>query len=84
MIEESKFCSEVIKEHFNKDFENSTKRWIYDDTYLDSNANLKLNGHITGKCRGSAYKDFNISVKVNHKILVVFHNLKKYDLHLIL
>ena len=33
---------------------------------------------------GSAHKDFNINVKLNHKITVVFHNLKNYDSHLIM
>ena len=28
--------------------------------------------------------DCNISVKLNHKIFAVFHNLKNYDLHLIM
>ena len=39
MIEESKYCSEVMKEHFNKEivmtkgdnFKNSTKCWICDN-----------------------------------------------------
>ena len=41
MIEESKYCSNVMKKHFNKelikskevdaDFENSTICWIYDN-----------------------------------------------------
>ena len=36
------------------------------------------------KYRGSAHKDCNINVKLNHKIPLVFHNLKKYDSHLIM
>ena len=39
--------------------------------------------HITGEYRGSAHRDCNINVISNHKILVVFHNQKKYDSHLI-
>ena len=45
MVEENKYCSEVMKKHFNKrhvmnkeddkDFENSIKFWIYDDAYAD-------------------------------------------------
>ena len=34
--------------------------------------------------RGSAHRDCNINVELNHKIPVVFHNLKKYDSHLIM
>ena len=46
MTEESKYCSDVIKKHFNKepamtkkdneDFGNSTKFWICDDDYNDN------------------------------------------------
>ena len=47
MIEESKYCSEVMKKHFNKglvmtkedneDFKNSTKCWICDNDYVNNN-----------------------------------------------
>ena len=30
------------------------------------------------------HRDSNINVKLNNKIPVVFHNLKNYDLHLIM
>ena len=46
MIEESKYCSEVMKKHFNKklettksdneDYQNSAKCCICDNTYFDS------------------------------------------------
>ena len=39
---------------------------------------------ITEKYRDSAHRDYNISVKLNHKILVVFHKLKNYDSHVIM
>ena len=32
----------------------------------------------------SAHRDCNINVKLNHRISVVFHNLKNYDSHLIM
>ena len=37
--------------------------------------------HITEKCWGSAYIDCSVEVKLNHKIPIVFHNLKNYDSH---
>ena len=40
--------------------------------------------HIPGKYRGSAHRDCNVNVKLNHKIPVVFHNLRKHDSHLIM
>ena len=94
MIEESKYCSEVMKKHFNKelvmtkedneDFKNSTKCWICDNDYVDNDVKVRDHCHITGKYRGSAHRDCNINVKLNHKIPVVFHNLKNYDSHLIM
>ena len=51
MIEESKYCSDVIKKHFNKelvmtkeDIENmkkSTKCWICDNYYVDIDAKAR-------------------------------------------
>ena len=39
--------------------------------------------HITGKYRGSCHWKCNINLKVNKKLVVIFHNLKGYDSHLI-
>ena len=90
MVEESKYCSDMMKEHFNKelvmnikdneDFENSTKCWICDNAYVDGDAKVRDHCHITGKYRSSAHRNCNINVKLNHEIHVVFHNLKNYDL----
>ena len=30
------------------------------------------------------HRDFNINLKLNHIIFVMFHNLKQYDFHLIM
>ena len=59
MIEESKYCSKVMKKHFNKelvmtkedykDFKNSTKCWICDNIYLDGAVKVRDHCHITGK-----------------------------------
>ena len=86
MIEESKNCSDVMKKHFNKelvmtkkdneDFENLTRCWICDTDYIDNGVKVRDHCHITGKYRGYAHRDCNINVKLNHKIPVVFHNLK--------
>ena len=94
MVEERKYCSDVMKKHFNKelvmtkkgvvDFEDSTKCWICDDAYIDD-GDVKVRDHcpITRKRRGSVYKDCNINVKLNHNISVVFNDLK-HDSHLII
>ena len=55
----------MIKED-HQDFENSTKCWICDNAYVDGDV----------KVRGSAHRQCNIYVKLNHKIPIVFQSLK--------
>ena len=43
-----------------------------------------ISRRITGKYRGYEHRDYSINVQLNAKILVVFHNLKNYDSHLIM
>ena len=68
----------------NEDFKNSIKSWVWDNDYDDGDVKVRDHCHVTGKYRGSAYRDYNITVKLSHKIPVVFHNLRNYDLHLIM
>ena len=68
----------------NEDFKNSTKCCICDNDYIDNDVKVRDHCHITEKYRGSAHRDCNINFKLNHKIPVVFHNLKKYDSDLIM
>ena len=54
--------------------------WFVND-YID-----KVRDHcrITGKHRGCVHRDCNINLRLNHKISVVFHNIKNYDSHFIM
>ena len=74
----------MITKEENEDFKNSTKCWICDDHYIDTDVKVRDHCHITGKYRCSAHRHCNINVKLNHKIPVVFHNLQNYDSHLIM
>ena len=59
MIEESKYCSDVMKKHFNKelaitkedneDFKKSIKFWISDIDYIDGDVKVRGHCHITEK-----------------------------------
>ena len=40
--------------------------------------------HTTGKYRDSTHRDFNIKIELNHKIPIMFHDLKNHDLHFIM
>ena len=54
-----------------------TKR-ICDNVYVKGIVDVTDHCHLIGKYRGSANKDSNMKVELNHKITVVFHNLKKF------
>ena len=94
MVEERKYCSDVMKKHFNKelvmtkkdkeDFENLTKKRICDNFYVDGDVKVRGHCHINKKFRGSVHRNCNIKVKLNQNIPVVFHNLKKYNSYLIM
>ena len=93
-IEESKCCNEVMKKCFNRelvmtkedneDFKSSTKCWICDNDYIDTDVKVTDHYHITGRYRSSAQRDCNINPKLNYKVRIVLHNLKNYDWHLIM
>ena len=55
-----------------------------DNDYVDNDIKVRYHCHVTGKYRGSAHRDYNINLKLNHKIPIVYHNLKNYDSHLIM
>ena len=94
MIKENEYCNEVMKEYFNKelgmtkennvDFKNSTKCCICDNDYIGDDVKVRDHCHISEKYRGSVHRDCNINFRLNHKYLIVFHNLKNYDSHLIM
>ena len=63
-------------------FKYSTKCWICDNDYIERDVKVRDHFYITEFYRSSAHS--NITVKLNNKISVVFHNLKNYDSHLII
>ena len=87
MVEESKYCSHVIKKHFNKEFamtqennetfESSAKCWIY-NTFAKNDVKVRDHCHVTGKYRGAAHRDCNINASRNNKTPIV-SQFKKYD-----
>ena len=51
---------------------------------IDNDVIVRDHCHTAGKYRGSAHGDCNINLKSNHKIHVVFNNLKNYDSHFVI
>ena len=68
----------------NEDFKSSTKCWICDTDYVVKDVKVRVYCQIAGKYRDSVHRNCNISLKLNHKNSVAFHDLKNYDCHLIM
>ena len=78
------FNKSVVKtKEDDKNFESSTKCWIWDNAFVKGDVKVRdWNG--TGIYRGAAHRYCNINVSLNYKIPIVFDNLKNYDSHLIM
>ena len=82
------------KKHFNKNlivsaeeeerFQMSSFCWICNKLFDVRDERVKDHCNITGRYRGASHWSFNINLRMSKKILVIFHNLKGYDSHLII
>ena len=97
MLEEVKYCKNIMKKEFNKPlkmtdndelcFRLEEKCHICNKKYTDKDIRVRDHCHITGKYRGSAHQECNLKLRVNPeeiKIPVIFHNLRGYDSHFIM
>ena len=94
ILEEYEYCKRMIKRHFNKNiimsaeeeerFQLSNSCWICDKLFDAGDDKARDHCHITGKYRGAAHCSCNINLKRNRKVLVIFHNLRGYDSHLMI
>ena len=83
-----------MNEHFNKNlvmsaedeerFQLINKCWICDKLFDVGDNRVRDHSHITGKYRGSVHWSCNVNLKLTKKVLVIFHNLRGYDGHLIM
>ena len=94
ILKERKYCRKVIKKHFNKNlimsaeeeekFQLSNICWICDKLFDVGDEKVRDHCHITGKYRGEAHFSCDPYCKLSNKVLVIFHNLRGYDSHLII
>ena len=91
IFREHKYCKKM-KDQFNKNFIMTEKEylfqqcnnfWICKKLIDNKDENVRDYCHITGKFRGAAYWDCNVSFQLTKKIPVIFDNLKGCDSHLI-
>ena len=79
MIEECKYCGDLMKKDFNKelvmtkedneDFKNSTRCWTCDDDYVDNDVKARGHCHMIKKYRGFPHRDCIL-------------NLNQFNIHL--
>ena len=83
-----------MKKHFNKNlimsaeeeeeqFERSNICWVCGKLIDIEDNKVKDYCHITRKYRGATHWNCNINFKTSKKLIVIFHNLRGYDSHLI-
>ena len=83
----------MIKKRFNKNlimsaeeerFQLTNSCWICNKLFEFRDDKVRDLCHITGKYRGAAHWSCNINFNLSKRILVIFHNLRGYDSHLII
>ena len=82
-----------MNKYFNKDlimsekeehlFQQSNSCWICKKLIDNDEEKVRDHCHVTGKFRGAAHWDCNINFQLTKKVPVIFHNLRRYDSHLI-
>src|SRR2546426_4978768 len=96
---EALFEEEIEINHYMHEFSNSKMLLTKDDwkrydqakccyvckeSFTDKNYKVRDHCHITNKFRGPACSRCNLQMKLTHIIPVIFHNLRGYDMHLLL
>ena len=94
ILEEYKYCTNVMKKHFNKNlimtveeediFQSSNKCSIRDKIFELVDEKVRDDCHISVKFRGAAHFSCNANLQITKKVPVIFHNLKGFDSHLII
>ena len=74
----------IISKKEQNEFKNAKSCHICNKEYNNEDVPVTDHCHVTGKYRGSAHTDCNLSYRLTNKIFVTFHNFTGYDSHLIM
>ena len=93
ILQEYKYCKNIMKKHFNKNlimseeeehlFQHSNSCWICKKIINDDDEKVRDHCHITSKFRGALHQTCNLNFQLTKRIPVIFHNQKGYDSNLI-
>ena len=82
-----------MNKHFNKNlimsekeehlFQQSNSCWICRKIIYNDKEKVRDHCDMTGKFRGAAHWNWNKNFQLTKHVLVIFHNLRGYDSHLI-
>ena len=64
-------------------FQQSNSCWICEKLIDHDNEKVRDHCHVTGKFRGASHRGCNVNFRLAKKVLVIVHNLRSYDSHLI-
>ena len=64
-------------------FQESNSCWICEKLIDNDAEKVRDHCHVTGNFRGAAHWSCNINLQLTKKCLIIFHNLRGYDSHLI-
>ncbi|XP_057299328.1 uncharacterized protein LOC130629953 [Hydractinia symbiolongicarpus] len=67
-----------------ENFKTADSCHICNQKYIETDIKVRDHCHVTGRYRGSAHNDCNLSYRLTDKVPVVFHNLRGYDSHFIM
>ena len=91
VLDKQKWTKQLTKKYCNKRlimtnedeeiYHNSRICWICKQELSMDKA--RDHCHLTGKFRGAAHNKCNLNIKIPRKVLLIFHNLKGYDGHII-
>ena len=77
-----------MNKHFNKNlimniYFSCNSCWICKNFIDNDKEKVRDHCHVSGKFRGAAHGSCNINLELTKKVLVIVHNLRGYDSHLI-